>query len=53
MKGYENVPRTRLTPRMPMIIRVDGRAFHTYTRRFKGFLDDPWSTHMQRAMTAG
>lgn len=52
MKGYENVPRTKLTPRMPMIIRVDGRAFHTYTRRFKEHQTDPWSTHLRDAMTA-
>ena len=52
MKGYENVPRVRLTPRMPMIIRVDGRAFHTYTRRFKEFQTDPGSTHLRDAMTA-
>lgn len=34
MKTYEEATRTRLVPRMPAIIRVDGRAFHTFTRRF-------------------
>jgi tRNA(His) guanylyltransferase len=48
MKRYEEVPRTALTPRMPMIIRVDGRAFHTYTRGF----DRPWSNSIRDAMTA-
>lgn len=48
MKRYEEVPRTSLTPRMPMIIRVDGRAFHTYTRGF----ERPWSTSIRDAMTA-
>lgn len=48
MKRYEEVPRTSLTPRMPMIIRVDGRAFHTYTRGFPR----PWSTAIRDAMTA-
>ncbi len=31
MKRYENVTRHILTPRMPTIIRIDGRAFHTWT----------------------
>jgi len=35
MKGYENVTRNVLTRRMPVILRVDGRAFHTYTRGMK------------------
>lgn len=34
MKEYEAVSKTRLTKRMPVIIRVDGRAFHTFTRGF-------------------
>lgn len=32
MKGYEGVPRTRLTPKVPVMIRLDGKAFHTFTR---------------------
>ena len=32
MKGYENVYRTYLPKRMPVIIRIDGKAFHTYTK---------------------
>jgi len=32
MKGYENVQRNYLTGRMPVLIRVDGKSFHTYTR---------------------
>jgi len=35
MKGYENIPRIYLTRRMPAIIRVDGKAFHTFTRGFQ------------------
>jgi tRNA(His) guanylyltransferase len=34
MKGYENVQRTHLMRRTPVIVRVDGRAFHTYTKGF-------------------
>ena len=38
MKTYENVPKTKLIRRMPVIIRVDGKAFHTLTRNlFKPF----------------
>jgi tRNA(His) 5'-end guanylyltransferase len=32
MKKYENVTRTFLPIRMPIIVRVDGVAFHSYTR---------------------
>lgn len=45
MKRYENVSRTQLTNRMPVIVRVDGRAFHTFT---KGFL--PFDLVLQRSM---
>jgi tRNA(His) 5'-end guanylyltransferase len=34
MKTYENVTRTHLTRRTPVIIRIDGKAFHTFTRGF-------------------
>jgi len=34
-KKYENVFGGQLPPRMPVIIRVDGRAFHTLTKREK------------------
>lgn len=34
MKQYEFVTRTHLMRRTPVIIRLDGRAFHTYSRRF-------------------
>lgn len=37
MKRYEETSRTLLTPRTPVIVRVDGRAFHTYTRGFRPF----------------
>lgn len=35
MKGYEDVTRNYLTRRMPVIIRIDGKAFHTFTRGFQ------------------
>jgi tRNA(His) guanylyltransferase len=32
MKDYEGVPRTRLTRRVPVMMRLDGKSFHTFTR---------------------
>ena len=32
MKSYENVWRQKLIPRMPAIIRLDGKAFHSFTK---------------------
>jgi len=32
MKGYEHVNRNFLIKRMPVVIRLDGKAFHTYTK---------------------
>ena len=34
-ENYENVSKTRLIRRMPVAIRIDGKAFHTFTRGFK------------------
>jgi len=34
MKTYENVTRTKLYRRTPVIIRLDGKAFHTLTKEF-------------------
>jgi len=34
MKRYENVSKVSLVRRMPVIIRLDGKAFHTFTRGF-------------------
>lgn len=31
---YEQVPKTRLIRRCPVAIRIDGKAFHTFTRGF-------------------
>lgn len=35
MKMYEDISRDTLVPKTPVIVRVDGRAFHTFTRTFK------------------
>ena len=34
MKTYENVTRTYLTRRTPVVMRLDGCHFHTFTRGF-------------------
>lgn len=33
MKGYESVSKLKLTRRTPAIIRLDGKAFHTWTKQ--------------------
>lgn len=40
MKEYENAYRLHLPKRMPVIVRVDGKAFHTFTRGFKRPFDE-------------
>jgi tRNA(His) guanylyltransferase len=37
MKGYEEASTTTLPRRLPVILRVDGKSFHTYTRGLKPF----------------
>ena len=32
---YEQIPKTKLMRRCPVLIRIDGKAFHTLTRGFK------------------
>lgn len=40
MKGYEDSYRMNLPIRMPVILRIDGKAFHTYTKGCKKPVDD-------------
>lgn len=44
---YENIPKTKLMRRTPVIIRIDGKAFHTFTRGFKKPFDDVLIKSMQ------
>ena len=37
---YEQVSKTRLVRRMPVAIRIDGKAFHFFTKGFKKPFDD-------------
>lgn len=46
MKRYESVPQISLTRRVPVIIRLDGKAFHTFTHGMK----KPFDRDLQEAM---
>ena len=35
MRRYKSITYTHLIPRTPVIIQIDGRAFHTLTRGFQ------------------
>lgn len=50
MKEYEYVTRTHLTRRMPVICRLDGRAFHSFTRGLKKPFDEILAKSMQDTM---
>lgn len=49
MKRYERASERHLTPRCPVIVRVDGRAFHTFTRG----CDRPFDRRIVDAMLIG
>ena len=44
---YENIPKTKLMRRTPVAIRIDGKAFHTFTRGFKKPFDEVLIKTMQ------
>ena len=50
MKTYESVPKNSLIRRMPVIIRIDGKAFHTFTRCFEKPFDSLLIKTMQDTM---
>ena len=47
MKEYENISRYYLTKKTPVIIRIDGKTFHSFTKGFKRPFDDILITSMQ------
>lgn len=47
---YEGIPKTRLMRRTPVAIRIDGKAFHTFTRGFKKPFDMVLMESMQETM---
>lgn len=56
MKGYEIVTQDVLMKRTPVIIRLDGKAFHTFTKRLNNFDDSlnksPFSEVMYNCMAS-
>lgn len=50
MKRYESIPKNYLTRRIPAIIRIDGRAFHTFTRGMKKPFDSILMNTMKDTM---
>lgn len=50
MKGYEGVSRNFLTRRVPAIIRLDGKAFHTFTKGMEKPFDSVLTQTMQETM---
>ena len=47
---YEGAPKTRLVRRMPVAIRLDGKAFHTFTRGFEKPFDEVLGKSMRETM---
>ena len=52
MKRYESVPKHFLMRKTPCIIRLDGKAAHTFTRGFKKPFDEIFTNSMQETMKA-
>ena len=49
-QNYETISKTRLIRRTPVAIRIDGKAFHTFTRGFKKPFDNILISSMQETM---
>lgn len=47
---YETIPKTRLMRRCPVCIRIDGRAFHSWTKGFNRPFDEVLIKSMQETM---
>lgn len=50
MKRYESVPKNYLMKRTPVIVRIDGRAFHTFTKGFLQPFDEVLMSAMEDTM---
>lgn len=49
-ENYEKISQTKLMRRTPVAIRIDGKAFHTFTRGFKKPFDEILIKSMQETM---
>lgn len=47
---YEQIPKTKLMRRCPVALRIDGKAFHTFTRGFQKPFDKVLIKSMQETM---
>lgn len=47
---YEQIPKTKLMRRTPVAIRLDGKAFHTFTRGFEKPFDEVLGNAMRETM---
>lgn len=47
---YEQIPKTKLMRRTPVAIRIDGKAFHTFTKGFQKPFDEVLIKSMQKTM---
>src|SRR5271166_1365959 len=52
MKRYENITRLQLPPRTYTLLRVDGRAFHTWTRGLRKPYDEVFMNIMDKTAIA-
>ncbi|MDE6426035.1 MAG: tRNA(His) guanylyltransferase Thg1 family protein [Ruminococcus sp.] len=50
MKGYEHITRYYLTRRTPVIVRIDGKSFHSFTKGFDKPFDDILTNAMHSTM---
>jgi tRNA(His) 5'-end guanylyltransferase len=50
MKKYEDIYRNKMSPRMPVIIRLDGKSFHTWTKGLDKPFDDTYIAIMANVM---
>lgn len=49
-ENYEQVPKYRLMRRTPVIIRIDGKAFHSFTKGFNRPFDEVLGNAMTKTM---
>jgi tRNA(His) 5'-end guanylyltransferase len=49
-ENYEQVPKYRLMRRTPVIIRIDGKAFHSFTKGFNRPFDEVFGKAMTKTM---
>ena len=47
---YEQIPKTKLMRRCHVALRIDGKAFHTFTRGFQKPFDEVLIKSMQETM---